>query len=183
MANDMRLYETFYGINTDKWSESFGAFSNTHKILVKNYISDGCICTVSSAASDTNEFLYPHHIKKTYFIEGVIKGHITLGCSNSSSTVTSYRVTVGKTNEDEDKEDLFTTGWVAINTTLVWDSTYSIGEEEVFPFSIDAWEYEELGEFDRLFIRIEVNGDNYARVYHSNDQTWEDIKIEIPFRL
>lgn len=183
MATDMRYYETFYAINTDDWGWNFGSFADHKKVLIKEYINEGCLCTETSVATAVNEFLYPHHIKKKYFIEGVIDGHITIAASSATSTVTSYRVTVCKINQDSTKTELFTTGWKTVDVELEWDSDYSIGEERVFPFSIDAWENEELGEFDRMYVKIEVSGDNTCVLWHSNDSTWEDVKITIPLRL
>lgn len=182
-GDDMRYYETFYGIHTDDWSWDFGTFTSHPKVLVKEYINEACSTTNTSTATDTNEFLYPHHIKKEYFIEGVIEGHITVASSTATSTVTSYRVTVGKVNQETGKETLYSTGWVTVDDSIEWNSTYSIGKENVYPFWIDAWEKERLTEYDRIFIRVEVNGDNNCVLWHSNDSTWEDIKITIPLRL
>jgi len=183
MASDMRYYETFYAINTDDWGWTFGSFSDHNKVLVKDYINEGCVCAETSTATDTNEFIYPHHIKKKYFIEGVIEGHITIAASTATSTVTSYRVSVCKINQDSTKTELFTTGWKTVDTELAWDSTYSIGEERVYPFSIDAWEYATLDEYDRIYLKIEVSGSNTCVLWHSNDGTWEDVKLELPLRL
>jgi len=183
-GDDMRYYETFYGIHTNNWSVTFGSFSSHNKLLVKEYISEGCSTEeISEATLTTNKFIYPHHIKKTYFIEGVIEGHITVAASSATSTVTSYRVTIGKVNVSGTEDELYSTGWVTVNTTLDWDSTYSIGEEMVYPFWIDAWTHSELGEYDRIYVQVEVNGDNTCEIWHSNDSTWEDIKITIPLRL
>jgi len=184
MSSDMRYYETYYGIHVDDMSKTFGSFSEHHKLLVKEYLSEGCICTETSSASNTNEFLYPHHIKRKYFIEGVIKGHITVAASTATSTCTSFRVSVCKVNEEtKDKTELFSTGWTSINATLNFNSTYSIGDERVIPFEIDAWKKATLGEFDRIYVKIEVNGSDTLSLWHSNDASWEDIKISIPFLL
>jgi len=120
-SDDMRYYETFYGIHTDDWEETFGSFLNHHKLLVKNYKSTGIITTDSSSASLTHEFLYPHHIKKTYFIEGTITGHITYESSTCSTYLCAYRVTVCKVHQDTGlKTELFTTGWRAVQKILGW---------------------------------------------------------------
>lgn len=179
----MRYYETFYGVHTNHWDVNFGDFSSHNKLLVKDYISEACSTTDTSTATDTNEFLYPHHIKKIYFIEGVIEGQITLAASSATSTVTSYKVEIGKVNQETGKETLYSTGWITVSDTLDWDSTYSIGEERVYRFWIDAWEKEKLTEYDRIFIRVETNSDNNCVLWHSNDATWEDIKITLPLRL
>ena len=183
-GDDLRYYETFYGIYTNDWEITFGSFTDSPNLLVKEYISDACDTTDYSIATDTAKFIYPHHIKKIFFIEGVIEGHITVASSSATSTVTDYKVTVGKVHEDTSVEtDLFTTGWITVNTTLTWDSTYSIGEEIVYPFWIDAWDYAEISDKERIYVKIEVNGDNNCVLWHRNDATWEDLKITIPLRL
>lgn len=181
--DDMRFYEIFYAIHVDDWKINFGTFSDHTKILTKDYISVGCSTTDYSSASNTNEFIYPHHIKKKYFIEGVISGQITLAAQSDDSTVTSYRVTVCKIHENNQIVELFTTGWVVVDDTLSWDGEYGIGDEMVYPFWIDAWVKAELSEKERIFLRVEVKCNNYTVLWHSNNATWEDVKIEIPFRL
>ena len=202
-ADDMRMYETFYGIYVDDWVEDFGSFANHHKLLVKEYINEGCSTASSSTASETHKFLYPHHIKKIYFIEGVIDGQVTFASSGATVFLCAYRVTVGKVHEDTTEDELFTTGWVTVNDTLGWDATYfipssiaSIVGEVVYPFWIDAWEKEKLDEHERIYVQVEsVCSDNNSFVsclaasctsmvlWHSNDATWEDLKITIPFKM
>jgi len=185
----MRYHETFYGIEVDHWVEDYPSsstvFSSNHYVMTKNFISDGASTTSVSVASVTNKFLYPHHISKTYFIEGVISGQITLGASGATSTVTNYRVTLCKIDETDTETELFTTGWVTVNDTLDWDTSIGtgIGQERVYPFWIDAWEYEKLDEFERIYIKIQVTCDANCVLWHSNDATWEDLKIEIPLRM
>ncbi len=203
-ADDMRYYETFYGIHLNDWGETFGNFANHHKILTKNYKSMGVISTDSSSVSLTHKFLYPHHIKKTYFIEGTITGHVTYESSTCSTYLCAYRVTVCKVNEDTSEDELFTTGWRTVQKILGWNHTYetpsSIEGEEgsvVLPFEIDAWKKEELGEFDRIYLKVETTCSldssfincgastcsETTQLWHSNDASWEDIKVIIPLRL
>lgn len=203
-ADDMRYYETFYGIHQNDWAESFGSFANVQKILSKNYISSGAITTDFSSAHETHEFLYPHHIKKTYFIEGVIKGHITYESSQCTGYLCRYRVSVCKMHEDGTPTELFSTGWKTVCHTLGWDAVNGVpssieGEEGsiVFPFTIDAWEAAELSEYERIYLKVESTCTDSSscvscldstcspcvKLWHSNDATWEDIKVEIPFRL
>ena len=180
----MRFHLELYGIDYDHWSIDFGTFDSATKILIEDYISDATSTTETSVASDTNKFIFPFHVKKTYFIEGTIEGQITVASSVATSTVTSYRVTVCKVNDNTDTEsELFTTGWVTVNDTLEWDSTYSVGEERVYGFWIDAWEYEKLEEYDRIFVKVEVNADSNAVLWHSNNSTYNDLYIDIPLRL
>ena len=183
--DDFRYYETYYGIETDDWEETYPGFANHHKFLVKEYISEGCSCTSNSQATDTNEFLYPHYIKDIYFIEGVIMGHVTFGAGGCTSHITSYRLTVCKVHEDTTKTELFSTGWVTVNDDLDWDSGIGsgVGEDVVYPFWIDAWDYQELNRNERIYVKVETDSDNCCILWHSNDSTWEDLRVEIPFRM
>lgn len=181
--SDMRDYRTFYGIHYNDWEFNFGTFSNHHKILVDEYMNEMCSCATSSAATDTNEFLYVEHIKQIYFIEGVIQGEITVAASECTSTVTSYCVSVCKMHDDNTATTLFTTGWITTNDTLAWDAGHSIGEEVVYHFRIDAWEKEKLDEYERIYVKVEVNANACTVLWHSNDATWNDLWIEIPLIL
>ena len=195
MTSDMRYYETFFGIHTDDWSIDFGSFSSHKKLLVKEYISDGCSCATSSSVTLTNlKFIYPQHIKKTYFIEGEITGHVTFIASTATAYLCAYRVTVCKMHEDTTDTELFTTGWVTVDKTLTWNSTYGVGDEIVLPFWIDAWEYEKLDEYERIYVKVESTcSDNVSCLTciqsactnivlaHDNNATWQDLKITIPF--
>ncbi|RLG44417.1 MAG: hypothetical protein DRN81_04670 [Thermoproteota archaeon] len=185
MADNMRYVETFYGYYTSDWVEDYGsgAFSNNHYVLEKNYISTGCITVETSTATTAHKFLYPHNIEKVYFIEGVIGGHITVAASTATSTVTNYRVSLCKVDNAGNETELFTTGTITVGRNLSWDSTYSIGEEVVLPFWIDAWEKATLTENEKIYLLVEVSGSNTLVLWHSNDSTWEDLKIDIPFRM
>ena len=182
-ADDNRSYRLFYGIYTYDWFFNFGTFAETHYILTDEYISDGCSTLDSSEASNVHEFLYPHHIKKVYHLEGVAVGHITLAASGCTSTVTSYRVTICKMHEDNTPTELKSTGWITVNDTLAWDAGLGVGEEMVYPFWIDIWEEKKLDEHERLYLKVEVNCNSCTHLMHSNDSTWEDLKIDIPMRL
>jgi len=48
---------------------------------------------------------------------------------------------------------------------------------------MDAWEAEKLVGTDRLYLKVETKGTNTLVLYHSNDSTWNDIKITIPLRM
>ena len=206
--SDMRMMQTFYGVHMDNISVTYGESSPTyfldhHKLLTKEYFNEGCSYTEHSTASGTNEFLYPHHIKKTYFIEGVIDGHVTFASSSATAYLCKYRVTVCKIDEASTLTELFTTGWVTVNDTLGWNAGYNIpsvveGEEGdmVYPFEIDAWEKEKLDENDRIYLKVQSTcsaDSNFISctqascsnviLWHANDATWMDIKITIPFIL
>jgi hypothetical protein len=181
---DMRLYETYYGIHTDDWKVNFGEDITNHSyLLVKDYIDSACTCSEYTTVGSPLTFIYPHHLAKIYFIEGVIEGHIILEASSVTATIISYRVEVGKVNLNDPYTVLFTTGNVQINRTLYWYGAY--GDVIGFPFWIDAWEKQELSEFDRICIRIYVTvADGLAstvNLYHGNGEGFEDLKITIPF--
>lgn len=188
--DDDRFYQTLYGIETDDWEVNFGTFANHNKLLVSNYISDACSTTDSSTATAIHMFIFPHHLKKTYFIEGEAEGQVTFAASECTATLYAYRVTICKVRDDNTDTELFSTGWVIVDDTLEWDSTYSVGEEMVYPFWIDCWNEEILDEHDRIYIKVETDTStctesscSCAVLYHTNDATYEDIKITIPLRL
>jgi len=156
-----------------------------------------------SSATLTHKFLYPEHIKKVYFIEGTITGHVTFAASSATAYICKYRVSVCKVHQNTKETELFTTGWVTVDDTLGWNEEYNTpsiieGEEGevVYPFRIDAWENAKLDEYERIYVRVEStcsDDSNFSSctddgcanlvLWHSNDATWEDLKIEIPFKL
>jgi len=182
-VDDQREHIIFYGFYTEDWWESFGTFTNVQYLLQRAYISEGCDTLDSSEASITHEFLYADHIKKTYYIEGTITGNIVLAASDCTSTVTDFRVTICKMSESNVSTELATTGWVTVNDTLPWDSGLSIGDERVYWFSIDVWEEQKITDNERLYLKIEVNCNSCTHLMHTNDPQWEDVWIDVPFRL
>jgi len=190
-VDDERYYITFYGYETTDWPMTFGAFSNHTKVLETDYASEAATSVDTSNATATNEFLYPHHIKRKYFIEGTAKGQVTFAASGCTATIEKYRVSICKVNNITNTKDvLYTTGWVNVSYELAWYAAYNSGEEKVFPFKINCWEHQELGEFDRIFLRVETDTSTCTEsscscmvLWHSNDSNYEDVKIEIPFRL
>lgn len=183
MTND-RQYITFYGIHLNHWDETFGTFANTHTFMVKEYENDAASSQASSVASDTNTFLYPFDIERQYYLEGTASGQITLVASGATSTITDYRVTICKTYDGVLKpdEELESTGWRTVNDTLSWNVGLAVGEERVYPFKIHISPEKEITKDERLYIKVEVHCSNGTRLYHSNDATWEDLKIDIPFK-
>jgi len=181
MADDMRMYETFYGVHLVDWEVNYPSFTNHHKILTTEYYSEGCSEVITSVTNETYKFIYPHHLKKTYFIEGVIKGHITLAATSSASvTFADYRVSVCKVDDAGDENELFSTGWVTIYSG---ELSCESEEEIVLPFEIDAWDKEKLDENDRIYVKVQTDSQANGVLWHSNDATWEDLKITIPFIL
>lgn len=191
----MRLMQTFYGIHTVDWGINWGGYIDHNKLLVKEYINEGCDTEDYSSCTETHTFIYPHHIAKKYFIEGVIEGHITIENSTASAYFCSYRLTVGKIHESGTETDLYTTNWVHLNKDFDWHTDpVEIGDEWVFPYWIDAHEKAEIGELERIFVRVEFEAAStndyldcdsscatYFRVYHDNDSEWESFKIILPF--
>ena len=181
--DDQREHIIFYGFYTEDWWVTFGSFADEKHILHRDYISDGCITLESSCASVTHKFLYPDHIKKTYFIEGTITGNICLAASGCTSTVTDFRVTICKIHEDTSETELASTGWVTVNKEIPWNAGLGFGDEVVFWYSIDVWEEKKLTDKERLYLKIEVKCNQYTHLMHSNDATWQDIWVDIPFKL
>jgi len=196
-VSDQRDFITFYGIKYEDWKVTFGKFINHKEILTMDYIHLDAACSeYTQATSCTNskycvtaEFLFPHHIKKQYYIEGVIEGEFTVACNGGNSQIDDYRVSIWKTNEDTTFERLAYTylsgsEWITLNDTLTWDAGNSIGQERVYHWFIDCWTAQELKEEDRLYLKIEIRGTNeYLYLMHANDPDWTDIWCKIPFRL
>lgn len=132
------------------------------------------------------DFLFPHHIKKQYYIEGVIEGEITCACNGGNTTVSDYQILVYKTNGDDGTTSLLVTSdWIVVNDALAWDAVNSIGDEITYNYKIEAWDdvYELFTE-DRIFVRIWVRfNNNNGVLMHANDSEWHDVWINIPFRL
>jgi hypothetical protein len=181
--DDMRQHLVLYGFDYNDWTINYGTFASHHKILDEQYISDAASTVETSPASDTNMFIFPFHIKKKYFIEGTIKGHITVAATTATSSVTSYRVSLCRMNEDTTDVELYSTGWVTVNDTLAGEPIHGDGEEVVYEFWMDAWDYATLSSYDRLYLKVEMDCDEYAVLWHSNDSTYNDLYIDIPLRL
>ena len=190
MSSDERYYETFYGIYTDDW-EIDGRWNipNHHFILVKDYPSDACSTTSDSTwGSSATIFLYPHNIKKTYLLEGVVEGQITFHAKTAYSYVSDYRVTIVKIHEDTTETELATTGIVVVNDAIAYDAEWHTGDDIVYPFWIDVFdEAQEITEKERIGVKIEWDVGNSSSVtatmMHDNDSSFEDLKITLPFLL
>lgn len=184
MADDQRQYITFYGIEYTDWNETFGSFVNHHKVLTQEYISDAASCPTSSQAHGEHKFLYPHHLKRTYYVEGRIEGEIAITTSSATATCNSYRVTLCKVHGDtNDETELATTGWVAVNKELAYDAGLGVGDECVFHFWIDCFQEQKVTDSERLYLKVEFNADASITFIHSNDSKWTDVWIEVPFKM
>lgn len=180
-----RQYLTFYGIDYRDWYESFGSFVNHHKLLVEQYISDGVgeQCVESVPAHGTHKFIYPHHLQKTYFVEGRIEGHITIATEGVTGICEGYRVSICKVHEDATETELASTGWVSVNAEIEWDSTYDVSDERVFHFWIDCWQEQEVIDLERIYVKVQFRADPSIIFLHSNDDKWRDLWVEIPFKM
>jgi len=189
---DQRDFIKFYGIVYPDWEITFGIFTEHTEQLVSDYISDACLTTEYTQAGNPNwglielDFLFPHHIKKQYYIEGVIEGEITVACNGDDSTISDYRVSIYKTNGDDlGVELLVTSDWIVVDDLLEWDDVNEVGDEVTYNYKIEAWDdvYELLTE-DRIFVKIQVRFDNnHGVLMHANDSEWHDVWIKLPFRL
>lgn len=188
--SDYREVETFYAIHMDDFSFSFGdesVFKDHHKILTKKYINEATSTTSTSVATDTYKFLFPFHIKKKYWIEGIIEGQVTFAAGTAAASLDTYRVTICKVHENGTETELATTGFVTVNDSFAYNAVYGVGDEMVYAFFIDVSIEKEITEEERLYLKVETDsagGDaDQCVLWHSNDADFEDIMIEIPFRL
>jgi len=188
MSNDLPYYETMFGILVQDWEWSYSThFICVKYMLTKDYLNFGCGTTDYTslgAGTTTIEFLYPHWIKKQYYIEGVIEGQISLSCDGNNDFLISYTVRLMKVNASGVTSLIGSTGVITpTNTTFIWDALLNVGTEYVYPFYITVSPEVKVLDAERLYVEITIvaNGNNLI-LYHSNDSTWEDLKISIPFR-
>jgi len=198
---DQRDFITFYGIKHSDWDVTFGKFIDHAEVLVTDYIGIDVDCAEKTQATScttdyciTVEFVFPHHIKKEYYIEGVLEGEFTVACNGGASHITDYRISIWKTNTDTTYERLAVTvdgdpeieanEWITVDDDLAWDAGNSIGDEKVYHWYINCWTAQKLLENDRLYLKIEIRGTNNSLyLMHSNDPDWTDVWAKIPFRL
>jgi hypothetical protein len=173
---------TFYAIKPDDWSITYGTLSNTHNILVENFISEDASTTSNSTWSSTGSiFIYPHNIKKTYCIEGVVEGQICFTSTTGTSYVSDYRISIMKISSSASETILRQTGVISVNDSI------TVNNIIVYPFWIDIFDNPKIiTENERLAIKIEwnVNGTSSvtAKLSHWNDASYEDFfNIKIPF--
>jgi hypothetical protein len=181
--SDMRDYIKFYGIYLDDWTSDWGGQTfNRH--LLREWVSSATVYSTASSVwvNGGYSFIYPHHIKKKYLLEGVVEGEVTFG-KVAHSHVSNYRVTIFKLNNDANLTDLVTTG---IRTVV----HHSVPANDVarFHFWIDAWNAKEIGEYDRLGLKVEWNvgitSTTTSYLYHDYLDGWGyDLWIDVPFIL
>lgn len=178
-VDDMRDHLIVYGYYVDDWEWDHGTFANHHYMLDEEYISDSCSTTTSSVLT-LYKFLYPFKIKKTYAIEGRVKGEFTLSCSGTTSVVTSYRVTICKMHSDDTDTELKSTQWITVDDSIAWED--EISYDKKYPFWIDVWEEQILNEYEQIYVKLEIKADAAMMVLHYNDSTFNDFWIDIPIR-
>jgi len=189
--SDNRQYETFYGIEVNNWDITFGTLSGHNKILNKNYINEECSTTSNSQwCSSGSIFLYPHHIKKKYYIEGIVEGYVTFTSEGAGegSAVSDYRVSLIKVSSTATEETLAATNVIIVNDTIDWDSGTGTGDYKKYPFWIEVWqEPQEVGAEERIGVKVEwdLNNSSTVTAYlsHENWQQGNDFMMTIPFLL
>jgi hypothetical protein len=188
MSADMPYYETLFGIYLNHWGWTYGSgeFVDSLYTLTKEYQNEGCLTTdftACSSGSNTIRFLYPHWIKKKYYIEGVVEGHFTVSCDGDDDELVEYQIRLMKVDDLGNISEISSTGYKLLNYALNWDAGLGVGDEIVIPFYITISPEVEMLDKERIYVEITVNADDdYLVLYHSNDATWEDFKISIPFR-
>jgi hypothetical protein len=66
---------------------------------------------------------------------------------------------------------------------FTWDGTLGVGDEWVYPYYMNIDVEKKVLDDERLYVELTiVVADTKMILYHSNDATWEDFKISIPFR-
>jgi hypothetical protein len=188
-GDDLPFYETLYGMKVQDWFWSYGSglFFESHYVMKKEYINEGCETddySTLTTGENTFRFIYPYWIKRKYYIEGIAYGQITLSCLNGNSTLTSYEINLKKVDEDGKVTELGTTDTITpANLSFTWDAGLNVGTERVYYFEIDISPEQEILNDDRLFLEVIITaGNDNLILYHSNDSTWEDLKINVPFR-
>lgn len=180
--SDLRDYIKFYGIWLDDWETTWGAVT-FERFLLREWTENAESEASSTWIAEGRSFLYPHHLTKKYFLEGVVEGEISFGAT-AASHVSNYEVTVFKINTDTTSTDLVTTG-------VITPTNNTIGALGVitYHFWIDAYNAKELGEYDRIGVRVEWNTGGAAsgataKLYHDYDATYGyDLWIDLPFIL
>lgn len=180
--NDMRDYYKFYGIRLDDWDTVFGG-QTFERHLLRDWVTDLVFSTPSSIwVSGGYSFLYPHHIKKKYYLEGVVEGEVSFGAV-AHSHVSNYRVTIFKLNTDTTSTDLVTTGIITVTNHAV-----IANDINRYHFWIDAFNAKELTEYDRLGVKVEWNlngiGTTTAYLYHDYVAAdGYDLWVDVPLIL
>ena len=179
--SDMREYYKFYGIYLDDWTSTFGG-QTFQRHLVRDWIDRAESEPSSTWVLAGRTFLFPHHIKKKYFLEGVIEGEITFGAT-AKSWVSNYRVTLFKLNADTVETDLATTGLIIPSNV-----TITAGDSLSYHYWIDTFNAKEIGEYDRLGVKVEWNinsakSGSTANIYHDYVSSEYDLWIDVPLIL
>jgi hypothetical protein len=192
MADDLPYYETLYGILLDDWEWSYGEgfFNGTHYMLTKEYLNEGCFTTDYTELTNGENvitFLYPHWIKKQYYIEGVVEGQFCISIvDGSDGYLNTYKVRLMTVDSDGSPKEVGSTGTITpTHTYYTYDSDVGVGDEGVYQFYMTITPEVKILDQERLYVEItlDVNGSGGTMcLYHSNDATWEDFKINIPFR-
>jgi hypothetical protein len=179
--SDMREYFKFYGIWLDDWDVTWGGTAY-ERYLIRDWIATAESEPSSTWVSTGRSFLYPHHLKKVYWLEGVVEGEVTFG-STVTSTVSNYRVSVYKQNTDTTTTDLASTGVITV-------ANYRIPANNVlsYHFWIDAFNAKELSEYDRLGVKVEwnLNGKTAtatAKLQHDYWASEYDLWVDVPLIL
>lgn len=192
MSSELPYYETMFGIVLEDWSWTYGNgfFTNIHYMLTKDYLNEACYTTdytTLSNGSNVIMFLYPHWIKKQYYIEGVVEGQFTISIiSGLQGTVTSYKIRLMKVDDLGTIDEIGSTGTIVpVNNFYAYDPGLGVGDEGVYQFYMTVSPEKKVLDKERLYVEITLVVDGTLGVmclYHSNDSTWEDFKISIPFR-
>lgn len=192
MADDLPYYETLYGVLLQDWEWSYGDgfFNATHYMLTKEYFNEGCFTTDYTTLSDGENvlmFLYPHWIKKQYYVEGVVEGQFCISIvGGAEGRLYTYKIRLMTIDDNGTPGEIGSTGTVTVtNQYYAYDSDIGVGDEGVYQFFMTVSPEKKVLDKERLYVEITLDVDGTMGdmcLYHSNDATWEDFKISIPFR-
>jgi len=177
-------YETYYGIKLAHYTYSWGGKtyggSNIDGLLVKDFPSEYLV-SVPTTPENEMQFLYPRPITPKAFIDGTAEGHFSI-YNNSTATaysVTSYSVSIKKTNDVPSNEEVLGSYYGLIST----DNSVPTEDWLTLPFFIQLSE-KELNADEKIILYLTFSSDDTIGDLcfgHDNDSSIIDVMVKIPF--
>jgi len=180
-------YKTYYGIHLNHYDYDW-AGETYNKILTQEYPSDELVSTASTQASSA-VFIYPRLVGNPCYIDGLAEGHFTLFNSSSaaSSTVSTYTVSLMKTNDVPENETIIGTYTYTLTAdNIIWKS----GEVSDDGFNSDVLVLpiympiveQRVDVDEKLLLKIEyTSSSGTVWIGHYNGGDPDDIKFRIPY--
>lgn len=171
-------YKTYYGVYMYDVTFTWAGTEYWHQMLPE-YMDEDIDHREYSAVNAPVQFIFSEDIKNTYYIDGMVQGHLRFHNADPSNdnTVTSYTVTLQKVNSSGSSADLG-------SQTNTVNETISSLDYETFPIFFQVQKKKvELGYRLRLQISAVVSDAAAIYLYHTGYKKYEDLKIEIPIIL